>query len=113
MTRISFIQEGQSLRGFEAMGHTGFAERGSDIVCAAVSGVLLTALTGLTEVIGLKCRVTRRDAKGYLKVTLSRTAEKSTLRDAELILEVARTGLARIADDYPAAIRIDIRRWRA
>ncbi|MBQ9566034.1 MAG: ribosomal-processing cysteine protease Prp [Synergistaceae bacterium] len=48
------------LRGIESRGHTGFAERGSDVVCAAVSSLLHALLLGLSDVAkveGLECEV--------------------------------------------------------
>ena len=40
--------------GFTASGHSGFAERGHDIVCAAVSALTQTCELGLSDVLGLE-----------------------------------------------------------
>lgn len=39
MTRITLFRSRSHAIGFEAEGHTGYAEEGSDIVCAAVSAL--------------------------------------------------------------------------
>ena len=106
MIRVTFFAEDNAYSGFEAKGHAAYARPGrEDIVCAAVSAILLTALNGLTEVIKAPCRVTRRDSRGYLKVTLKRSA-RDKLRDAGLIIAVARAGIRRVARDYPGRINL-------
>ena len=39
MTRITLFRSRSHAIGFEAEGHTGYAEEGSDIVCAAISAL--------------------------------------------------------------------------
>jgi len=112
MVRVSFYREGRALRGFEASGHAGFAAEGSDVVCAAVSAVLLTALHGIQAVVGAQPRTVRRDGRGYLRVVIPRTAGVQTSRDAALILGVAFAGLRRIAAEYPGTVRLDIKKRR-
>ena len=38
MTTVQFRMEGGRITGFDAVGHSGYAEEGTDIVCAAVPG---------------------------------------------------------------------------
>ena len=47
MTRITFYKSGDVFYGYEESGHSGFAEEGEDIVCAAVSAITQTAMMGL------------------------------------------------------------------
>ncbi|MBR1673124.1 MAG: ribosomal-processing cysteine protease Prp [Fretibacterium sp.] len=60
MTEVTLYWEGGRLRGVESRGHSGFADKGRDIVCAAVSSLLHALLLGLSdvaEVEGLECEV--------------------------------------------------------
>ena len=43
MTRCEFFMEGDRITGFTVYGHSGYAEAGSDIVCAAVSAIVTMA----------------------------------------------------------------------
>ena len=106
MIKVTFFAEDNAYSGFEAKGHAAYARAGrEDIVCAAVSAILLTALNGLTEVIKAPCRVTRLDSRGYLKVTLKRSA-RDKARDAGMILSVARAGIRHVARDYPGRVNL-------
>ena len=49
MTEITvFLKDGKPI-GFDAHGHTGYAECGEDIVCAAVSAITQTAAMGVSD----------------------------------------------------------------
>ena len=60
MTRVTLYWQGGLLRGVESRDHSGFAEKGYDVVCAAVSSLLHALLLGLSDVArvdGLECEV--------------------------------------------------------
>ena len=40
MTTVTFYTEGRRITGFDASGHSGFADAGEDIVCAAVTSTV-------------------------------------------------------------------------
>ena len=51
MTTVTFLTEGKRIIGFDAKGHSGYAEAGSDIVCAAItSAVRLVDATVKTHI---------------------------------------------------------------
>ena len=62
MTEVIFHTEASRIVGFEAKGHSGYAEEGSDIVCAAVSSVLWCTLNGLESFLGDKIKVSQKEA---------------------------------------------------
>ena len=41
MTKIVFFRSGGTFYGFEEQGHTGFAEEGNDVLCAALSAMTM------------------------------------------------------------------------
>ena len=41
MTTVTFLTEGKRIIGFDAKGHSGYSEEGSDIVCAAEDARLI------------------------------------------------------------------------
>ena len=48
------LSQGKNLVGIQSRGHSGFAERGSDVVCAAVSVLMQALVFGVSEVAKLK-----------------------------------------------------------
>ena len=95
MIRVTLHWKGDLITGFECMGHAGFAEAGSDIVCAAVSILTTTCANALESVAGLKPTV--KAAPGRMTVALP----NGSGHDAQVILKTMRQGLRDLTDAYP------------
>lgn len=57
MTTIVFHLEGDRIHSFEIQGHSGYAQEGEDIVCAAVSSAVNLVSATVNEVLGLAATV--------------------------------------------------------
>lgn len=112
MIRIVFLERGDKLIGFEAKGHAGYAERGADIVCAAVSGILITAANGLEAVARAPVETRQDDESGLLAAVLAANPEQEAAERAGVILETARLGLLEIEKQYPDFVRVHSQRRR-
>ena len=95
MIRIALRCKGDLITGFECTGHAGFAQAGSDIVCAAVSILTTTCANALESVAGLKPTV--KAAPGKMIVALPEVSS----HDAQVILKTMRQGLSDLTDAYP------------
>ena len=84
---------------FTIKGHSGSAESGHDIVCAAVSSAAYMAVNTITGILGAKVKADVRD--GYMKITLcgDSKAAKDILRGLELHVK-------ELSKDYPDFIKI-------
>ena len=95
MIRVTLRRKGDLITGFECTGHAGFAEAGSDIVCAAVSILTTTCVNALETVAGLTPQV--KAAPGKMILTLPEISS----HDAQVILKTMRQGLCDVQDEYP------------
>ena len=57
MTTVAFSMEGDRIVSFEVRGHSGYAEEGEDIVCAAVSSAVNLVNATVNDVLGLAAAV--------------------------------------------------------
>ena len=105
MIQIAFFNQEGDVVGFEASGHAGYDAYGRDIVCAAVSGILLTTLGGIQEVVGVHPKVRRNDENGYLQVQLPLHLEEARRHEASLLIRTAEVGLRSISEQYPDFVR--------
>ncbi len=64
MTTVKIFRKGVSYRGFEASDHTGYADLGEDIVCAAVSVLTINCANSIEYLAKDKVETEERD--GYL-----------------------------------------------
>ena len=90
------------LSSFLATGHAGWAQSGSDVVCAAVSTILQTAWLGLSEVAKVPIEGSRRKSRLEL-----RWPEQSRSRPAvRAIVGTATYALEALAVQYPEHVRL-------
>ncbi|MCC8135618.1 MAG: ribosomal-processing cysteine protease Prp [Ruminococcus sp.] len=98
MIRAEFYESKGILTGFRMSGHSGYAESGSDIVCAAVSSaVQLTANT--MEAFGCKIKVAVDDSA--VKCVAEEADENAVRLVDSLLLHIKA-----ISEDYPKTIKI-------
>lgn len=100
MIKAEFLKKGDSLTGFKITGHSGFAQNGEDIVCAAVSSAAYMAANTITDVIGDNADIEVKD--GYLSLVSDGYGETQT------ILKGLELHLNSLAQDYPNYIKIKI-----
>ena len=62
MTTVTFHTKDGRITGFDAEGHSGYAEAGADIVCAAVTSAVRLAECTVNEVLGV-CAAVRADER--------------------------------------------------
>lgn len=69
MIQIHFFQNpAGELLGFEIFGHSGTAEAGNDVVCAAVSSAAYMAANTVTDVLMADAEATVRDGEMSLRI---------------------------------------------
>ena len=107
MTEITVYRKHGALVGFDAVGHTGFAEHGEDIVCAAVSAVTQTAVIGIMELVKAPCAFETTD--GELHLMLERSVKGKQFEQAELIIRTMLAGLRSIETDYSDYLKLEKR----
>ena len=112
MIRIVFYRDEAGLTGFRAHGHAGYAEAGSDIVCAAVSGILETACEGIESVLNIPLDAQQDDDSGFLQAVLPPSLSPAQRHDAGMMLAAAEAGLRAIQRQYPDHVRLISRKWR-
>lgn len=85
-------------------GHTGYSDAGTDIVCASVTTAALTAMNGLTDVIGLRIGYEVRE--GYLECILPKDLQESEQYGAKVLLDSMLLTFYSLSEQYPNYISI-------
>jgi len=106
------LDENGILRSCRAGGHAGAGKTGADIVCAAVSVLMRTAVRALSgaQGSGVKGITVRYDAPepGLLFLEADYTAEGKDFLYAAGVFLIE--GLASVAEEYPENCKLTIRR---
>ena len=104
MTRCEFFRENERITGFSVSGHSGYAEAGTDIVCAAISAVVNMAETTINDVCGAKAKVRVKDADARITLTLPASCEEE--ESIQAVLAGMMLTLCSMRDDYPDYIEV-------
>ena len=104
MTRCEFFTEDERITGFSVSGHSGYAEAGSDIVCAAISAVVTMAEATINEVCGAKAKVRVKNESA--RVTLMLPAVCDEEDTVQAVLAGMMLTLCSMRDDYPDYIEV-------
>ncbi|MBQ7341425.1 MAG: ribosomal-processing cysteine protease Prp [Oscillospiraceae bacterium] len=102
MTRCEFFMEGDRITGFSVSGHSGYAEAGKDIVCAAISATVTMAEATINDVCGAKAKVRVKDDRITLTLPVSCDEEESV----QAVLAGMMLTLCSMRDDYPDYIEV-------
>ncbi len=100
MITVKFFTKSGEIKGFEVKGHSGLAERGNDILCAAVSSACYMTVNTLTEVLKVKAEAEVNE-DGYMKVLLHNATD-----EAEKLLEGFSIHIRELAKDYPKNLKV-------
>lgn len=82
--------------GFTCMGHSGFAEAGEDIVCAAISVLVINAVNSIERFTQDEISVVTNEEEGLIDVRFHRASG----RDATLLLDSMVLGLTEVKEQY-------------
>lgn len=105
MIKISIGKNSEGrVRSFKISGHACFAPHGRDIVCAAVSAVVQTAIYGMIRVIKIRPKIVMEE--GLLECCLPEDMTREEGQKADLLVETMLTGLKEIKKEYPNHIMI-------
>lgn len=108
MTKVSIGKKGGKIVSVVCDGHTGYGVEGEDIVCAALSSIVQTAVLGLMGVAGIRVSLKRDDKKGFLQADLPLTLTERERHDADIILETMCMGIADLYEGYSDFIEWEV-----
>ena len=104
MTKCEFFMEEDRILGFSISGHSGYAESGSDIVCAAISAVVTMAEATINDVCGAKAKVRVKEEDARVSLTLPASCDEEDTVQA--VLAGMMVTLCSLRDDYPDYIEV-------
>ena len=104
MTRCEFFRENERITGFSVSGHSGYAEAGQDILCAAITAAVTLTEATINDVCGGKAKVRVKEQDARITLTLPASCEE------EDSIQAALTGLMvyliGLRDDYSDYIEV-------
>ena len=110
ITAILYRENGR-YTGYRASGHSGYAEAGSDIICAAVSILGCTCVNAMEKLLGVVATV-HHHHDGLLSFDLPETAGEQAA-GTQLLIGALHQGLTDLQEAYPKYVRFEIKERRS
>lgn len=102
MIRVVVYKRSNRISGFSVSGHAGYGEKGTDIVCAAVSAVVYTALGYMDEMLQQydKRRLHFEEKNGHIRWERDSTIGSLFEKEVDAVLEAMVIGCRQIEASY-------------
>ena len=96
--------DGDRITGFSISGHSGYAEAGKDIVCAAISAIVTLAEATINDVCGANAKVRVKEEDARVTLTLPTSCDEEDAIQA--VLAGMMVTLCSMRDDYSDYIEV-------
>ncbi|HKM03832.1 MAG TPA: ribosomal-processing cysteine protease Prp [Lachnospiraceae bacterium] len=96
MITITIYKSNDQYTGFDCLGHAGFANSGKDIICSAVSVLVINTIHSIDVLTKQQTSVKTEEKSGFIQYSLS----GQTLTEAKLLLDSMILGLHEIEKQY-------------
>ena len=106
MTTVAFHLEGSRIVGFEVKGHSGYADEGSDIVCAAVTSAVRLCECAINDVLGLEASVKVRQKDASISLKLPGSLGQTNESTCQALLTGLMVHFVQLAEEYPEFISV-------
>ena len=108
MIKAVLYREGNKMTGCRLEGHSGWADSGHDIVCAAASILGCTCVNALESVCGVIPEITEyNEQKAMLAFELPEMTEAENGK-AQILMGALRQGLDDLSAEYPQNVTLSI-----
>lgn len=101
MTTVRLIKSGGNTVGFDVSGHSGYAESGSDIVCAAITSAVSLTETIINDSFEADADVVVDPNSARIALGLNRPCEL-----CQGVLEAFERHMRALCEEYPKYIKI-------
>lgn len=106
MTTVTFHSAGGRIDGFAVEGHSGYAEAGSDIVCAAISAAVGLAECTINEVMGIGAPVKAVEKSARISLKLPSRLNEDSDNLCQALLTGLLVYLQAMGEEYPENLTV-------
>ena len=106
MPTITFRTEGDRITGFDSQGHSGYAEAGEDIVCAAITSAIRLVEATINDVLGLAASVKVKESEALISLRLPGGLGPTAESTCQALLTGLMVYFAELHEEYPDNIEV-------
>ena len=95
MIKVSLFYDGDNIKGFSILGHAGYAEAGSDIICSAVSMLAINTINSIEKLTEDGFTYQEEEQKGAMELSMKEYGPQS-----QLLLKAFELGVYSVEEQY-------------
>ena len=101
MTTVTFYSEGSRITGFHVEGHSGFADAGEDILCAAITSAVRLVECAINDILGLEASVKVREQDASISLKLPGSLGQTNESTCQTLLTALMVYFTELTEEYP------------
>ena len=109
MTSVTIEKKAGSIVKIVCDGHTGYGVEGEDIVCAALSSIVQTALMGLIIVAKVDVKTERDEERGFLSIEIPQNLSAQSKHDVDVITNTMLLGISDLNEGFSDFIELEVK----
>lgn len=109
MTKVKFFKSENIFTKLEVSGHSGYADYGYDIVCAAVSSVVQSFGLGIVKVLGINAKIKQNDESGYYLVELPNNLNEKQTNESQILFDTLFETIKNLSASYSKFIKLEVK----
>ena len=109
MTNVSITKKNGEIVKVVCDGHTNYGVSGEDIVCAALSSIVQTAVLGVLTIAGVNLDLQRNEDRGYLSFEVPNNISQTQRHDVSVILNTMLCGISDLREGYSDFVELEVK----
>ncbi|MBR4003879.1 MAG: ribosomal-processing cysteine protease Prp [Clostridia bacterium] len=109
MTNVCITKKNGEIVKVVCDGHTNYGVSGEDIVCAALSSIVQTAVLGVLTVAGVNLDLQRNEDRGYLSFEVPNNISQTQRHDVSVILNTMLCGISDLREGYSDFVELEVK----
>ena len=109
MTNVCITKKNGEIVKVVCDGHTNYGVSGEDIVCAALSSIVQTAVLGVLTVAGVNLDLQRNEDRGYLSFEVPNNISQTQRHDVNVILNTMLCGISDLREGYSDFVELEVK----
>ena len=101
MVKATFHMEGSNIVSFQVEGHSGLAEAGTDVLCAAVTSAVRLTECAVNDVLGLEAGVKVKPEKALISLKLPRGLGQTNESTCQTLMAALMVYFTQLQEEYP------------
>ena len=106
MTSVIFHTENGRITGFDAKGHSGYADAGEDVLCASIGAAVTLVEATVNDVLGLAASVKVDEEQALISLRLPGGLAPSAESTCQTLLTGLMLYFTMLHDEYPENIEV-------